>query len=340
MANRRINFAMKELRLGGPGSTSGIPVHGLQELTMSTSFDVERILEIGQLDTYASIEALPQVTLGLTKVLDGYPLLYHLATPEATTNELNNRTLSRCKSFTSYFSDLQSSASGTPLSVVECDNLYVNSLTYNLPVDGNFTEDLELVGNSKIWRTAGFAFDGSFDNTDSPAFGGEVLRRQHVLMGDEASGNSHFPSDIPGMVVVGGAGYIIETANEYNAHLQDITISTSLGREDLFELGRKDPYYRTATFPTEVTCSITVTVGGAFTGDGIEADPDARNVTDQPIYIVLADGTVFDLGNKNSLSSVDGAGAGTGGDNETATYNYANFNKLTVVHPSDPYVGL
>ena len=338
MANKRVIYPLQYLAIGPHGSTTAadyVPVHGVQDMTMNTTFDVERVLELGQLEDYAVIEALPQVSVSATKALDGYPLLYHLATPEATTNTLINRSNSRCNVVASYFKDDQTSSSGTPVAQLVCSGMYVNSVAYNLPVDGNFTEDVELVGNSKVWSTGNFLFQGHFNGGDEPAFG-EILRRQHVKLGDAAAGGSRFPTEIPGMTVVGNVGYNTGDS-EFDVHLQDISISVSLGRDDLFELGRKSPYYRYATFPTEVTCSIGVTAGGAFVGDGINADPDANNISNEPIVINLEDGTVFDLGDKNRLTSTDTSGGGTDGSNVAITYNYSNFNKLDVIHPADPY---
>jgi hypothetical protein len=336
MNNKRVFFPIEALALGPHGSASGIFAHGLQDVGMTTSFDLEQILEMGQIESYAAVEALPQVELTIEKALDGYPLVYHLATPDATTNALSNRTNSRCDVALLIFSDEQTSSSGLPITQVNCSGMYVNALTYNLPVDGNFTESVTLVGNSKIWVSGGMLLTGTFTGDDSPLFG-EILRRQHVIMGAAPTG-SIFPKIIPGMTVANGSGYNVESAGEFVAHLQDINIATSLGRDDLFELGRRDPYYRFATFPTEVTTSIGVTAGGAFAGDGINADPNANNLTDEPIVIKLEDGTVFDLGTKNRLSSVDHAGGGTDGGNVALTYNFVNFNTLTVSHPEDPYV--
>ena len=43
------------------------------------------------------------------------------------------------------------------------------------------------------------------------------------------------------------------------------------------------------------------------------------------IKIVLCDGTTFDLGRRNKLTSVAYAGGDTGGGNATLTYSYQTF---------------
>src|SRR5688572_25722324 len=107
MNNKRVYFLIEALAIGTHGPASGIFAHGLQDVGMTTSFDLEQILEMGQIETYASVEALPQVELTIEKALDGYPLVYHLATPDATTNTLSNRSNSRCDVSLLIFSDEQ-----------------------------------------------------------------------------------------------------------------------------------------------------------------------------------------------------------------------------------------
>ena len=55
------------------------------------------------------------------------------------------------------------------------------------------------------------------------------------------------------------------------------------------------------------------------------------------IKITLRDGTHFDLGNKNKLSSVSYGGGDATGGNVSCSYSYQNFNVLRVIHPEDPH---
>jgi hypothetical protein len=327
----RIIYALAEVAIGPYCSVTGLPVHGVQSVSMNTNFNLEQVFELGQLDIYENIENLPTVEMTIDKVLDGYPLVYHLSTRGATSKSLLNRTNQRADVFVSLFQDTNSSATGTPMVQAYCSGMYVNSLNYTLPVQGNARESVSLTGNDKIWKTSSFAFNGHFDNTDTPASG--TQRRQNVRMG---SGESVFPTNIPGVTVIGGSGYNIQTAGVFGAHIQDVNISCSLGREDLYELGRRKPYYKYATFPTAVNCSITVTAGGSNPGDNINAISDATNLTNEPIKIKLDDGTIFDLGNKNKLQSVSFSGFDATGGNATMTYSFQNFNKLDVTSLSDP----
>ena len=131
----------------------------------------------------------------------------------------------------------------------------------------------------------------------------------------------------------------------FDAHIQNITVSTDLGREEIFELGRKAPYHRYATFPVEVTCEIEVI---AVSGDMVSAIEegiltpgdatgcnDSGNLTDETIRIATCDGTRIYLGKKNKLSSVSYGGGDAGGGNATVTYSYSTFNDFTVMHEAD-----
>ena len=344
MSNNRVFYALESVAIGGHGSASGTPVHGVQSAEMNTSFELEQVFELGQLDLYENIENIPSIDATVEKVLDGYPLIYHLSSQDATSPSLLNRVSKRCDLFFNIFSDEQSSASGQPLNQVYASGMYIDSLDYTLPVEGNATESVSLVGNDKTWITSsgtswaggtGFAFDGHFDGDDSPSANSGVQRRQDVIMGASPTG-SIWPSQIPGLTVTNGSGYNVESNGQLGVHFQDVSISVNLGREDLFELGRRKPYYRFASFPTSVDTTINVNAAGNDPGDLIDADSSQDNLVNEPIMVKLADSTTFDLGTKNKLQSVSTTMGDTGGSNATITYNYQNFNILEVTSNSDP----
>jgi len=334
MPVNRIYYPVHYVAIGAFSSQSGVPIHGAQSVSLNTSFNLEQVFELGQLDIYENIEGIPDVEMTIEKVLDGYPLIYHLATRGATSKTLNNRTNQRADVFLSTFSDALSSSSGAPLAQAYCSGMYVQSLNYTLPVQGQCRESVSLVGNDKTWRTTGFAFNGHFNNNDSPAYGSGTMKRQNVRMGQTGS---VWPTLIPGMTIANGSGFNIDSAAGFGAHVQDTTISTSLNREDLFELGRRKPYYRYANFPVEVSCSINVTCGGAIPYDAVNANSDAiSNLSNEPIVIILDDGTKFDLGTKNKLQSVSFAGGDTGGGVKAMAYQFQNYNFLNITATSDP----
>lgn len=337
MAANRVLYAVESISLGNTSVASGaIPIHGLQTASLTTTFNLQQVFEFGQLDLYDQYENVPNVELTMEKILDGYPLIYHLASQTATDRTLLNRTNQFSSAVISIFSDAQSNASGVPSQQAFVSGLLINSISYSLPVASEIKETVTLVGQDKLWVNSGFFFNGQFNGTDSPAFG--TLRRKDVVMGAAPTG-SIWPTELPGMTAVNGSGYNLLTNNALGAHVQDVTITANLGRTDLFELGRNKQYFRYANFPVAIDTTINVTAAGA--GDDINANSlSTSNVANQPLVIKLADGTVFDLGSKNKMQSTTFSFAPTQGGVATISYNYRNFNILNVTNPSTDPVGL
>ena len=349
MANNRVFYAIQALGIAphdtynpdvsGSFEPSGfVTAHGVQSVGMTTTFNLEQVFELGQLDLYENIEGIPDIELTAQKVLDGYPLLYHMATPEALSPTLIGRSNERCYVALNIYSDTQENASGVPLQTVGMSGMYISALTYTLNVEGNSTEDVTLVGNNKEWFASGlfgaatFFEPVGFDGFDSPPGDGGVQRREDVLMGSGVSG-SLWPTIIPG---IHASGWNIDTDGAFAAHLQTVTISTDLGRTDLFELGRRGPYHRFVSFPIEVTCAIDITTSEGDLVDALADPPGGTNLVDQTIKIYMREGTILDLGTKNKLSSITYGGGDTGGGNVTTTFNMSTFNTLKVTHPQDP----
>lgn len=337
MANKRIYYAIQQVQIAPIGtSPTGYDathvVHGLQSIGVNTRFNLEQVFEIGQLSIYENIEEMPDVEVTTEKVLDGYAIVYHLSTPGVTNPSLSGRSNAKCQVLLTIYDDTKDSASGAPITEVEMSGMFVSSLNYQFPVQGNCTESCTLVGNNKVWRTSPSGSGRFPGNNDSPIGSGGVQRRQDVIFG---SGGSVLPLGVQGVANIGGSGFNIETSGEYGAHIQNIRIQTNLGRENLNELGRKGPYHRFVNFPVEVTTEIECYSG---TGDLIDAHQDDDNLTNEAILIKLREGLTVDLGSRNKLNSVSygGGNAGSQGGNVTVTYSYTTFNDLTVKHPEDP----
>ena len=86
-SNNRIFYACQAVAIGleGAGAASA-PLaaanmaHGVQSVGITTNFNLEQAFELAQIEIYENIEGTPDVEVTLEKVLDGYPLLYHMAT--------------------------------------------------------------------------------------------------------------------------------------------------------------------------------------------------------------------------------------------------------------------
>ncbi len=368
MANR-IYFANQQLAFRRDGGSTWTAAHGVQSVAVTTTFNLEQAFELGQLAIYENIEGVPDIELTATKVLDGYPLLYHLSTSRdsghATAPTLAGRSNAKCVTALGIWPDTADSAGagGAAASTqMECSGMFASSISYSFPTEDNFTEDITLVGNDKGWKSAtttaidcdnpGWAFAaaaGSFgSNDDAPQGTGGVQRRENLAFNSEnardAGGPDYtlLPRQIPG---VSTSGWMRPQNAGNEVHLQSISISTDLGREELFELGTRQPYARVVTFPIEVTCDIEVL---SLSGDMINAFSDgciystdqctgiSDNLQNESIRLATCEGTRIFLGDKNKLASVNYGGGDAGGGNVTVTYSYTTFNDCTVMHPQDP----
>jgi hypothetical protein len=381
MANKRVFYAAKRVGIGPVGSAGGNgtfqQVHGVQSVGMTTSFNLEQTFELGQLAIYENIEGIPDVSIDIEKVLDGYCPVYVLATSISTGSDLatSPSLLGRSKSRADFTlgiykdDDADGIAGGTQASTdaeshVQCSGVFVNSVSYNVGTDGYATESVTLVGQNKVWyghkstAATNAMTAATFSTTDLitaedqplalsiPTSGG-VNRAEDVLFDYDSKG--HYPTSGIGTVLptempgINAQGQNVKTDGVFGAHISNFTANVDLAREDIFELGRRGRYFRFVPFPTEVTCDITITsVSGdliSHTEEGLVDSAHGNNLTDQTIRLHMREGLVVDLGKKNKLASVSVTGGDAGGGNEEITYSYTNFNDFTVYHPQDPRAG-
>jgi hypothetical protein len=376
MPNNRIFYACQAVAIeplyDNAGTLTTMPtgvqaLHGVQSIGLNTTFNLEQVFELGQIHIYENIEGVPDVEVTLEKVLDGFPLMYHVATcgvdqesALSSTSKLSlvARSKQRCNVYLGIFPDTVehiADAGANATAEVQMSGMYISSISYTLPTDGNCKESLTLVGNHKVWNTSKFTsavasqldWSGAVGNLDKPknlqsgtTYGG-IQRRENVDIK-----NSIFPKAIYGVAQNTSAGNAWNsTSLRPNVHFQNISISTDLNRESIQELGRKAPYYRFANFPVEVKCDFEViAVSGDFINAYEEGDVGkfpstnenyGNNTSEETIVIKLHDGTVFDLGTKARLASVNYQGADAGGGNGSMTYSYSTYNSMTVTHPQD-----
>ena len=363
--NQRIFYACQAVSIEQDGDAGALTdanmIHGLQSIGITTNFNLEQAFELGQIEIYENIEGTPDIEVTLEKVLDGYPLIYHLASTGVdgtSASGLSARSKEKCTLrlgiFPEEFNNVDQAQADAEVEV-ECSGMFISSISYTIPVEGSMTESCTLVGNNKRWLTAGQKLTNSavaaFDGNDAPIFGstgggnavsGGIQQREDVLLS-----GSILPTSINGVQGSGYANSLDPSTGENYVHVQNVTISTDFSREDILELGRKTPYYRPANFPIEVTCEIeAITVSGDFVSAYEFGDPDfytainsGDNLSNEPIFILTRNGYAWDLGGKNKLSSISYGGGDAGGGSATVTYSYSNFNSLDVQHRRNGYVG-
>jgi hypothetical protein len=343
-ANNRIFYATQAVALlpqNADGtslySTSWYLPKGLQSVGITTNFALEQVFQLGQIELYDQTEDVPEVEVTMNKVLDGTAPLYLLCMggsagiAGANGKELPAVANNRVNFRLGIFADSNSAATGTPQNFVDCSGMYLSSVSYAFPVDGNATEDVTLVGNNKYWNSGSlFATSTAMYSTGSGSSPSTV--RRYSL--DFSSGNTILPTGAGGIPIPSGR-------TEQRPYLQNISISTDLGREAVNELGRMAPYFRYVNFPVEVTSEFEVV---AADGDQIDASDFSdksgcgqsyKNLTEKPIKINICgsgagDSLTIDLGSKNKLTSVNYTGGDSGGGNATITYSFQSFNKFVV----------
>lgn len=353
MPNNRIFYAVQAVKIKPCQVTNNVATYGterilrgLQSVGITTNFNLEQIYQLGQLELYDNVEEVPDIEVTLNKVLDGRRPLYCIAN-DGSGDTANNLTLTqisdrRCDLSLGIWPDTAVGTSGAATYYVVCTGMYVSSVTYNLTGDGNFTEDLTLVGNHKKWNASPAAGHSGITNftagvTDSGDENKRVAKRWAI---DTA--NTTVPNQVAGVAATGGR--TLATAQASGVHFNSMTLTCNLGREAINELGRRSPYYRYINFPVEVTAEIEVT---ATQGDNVDADDFATatgcsaaasgNLYNGTIKAVICDTNtgnqpayIIDLGDKNKLTSVNYTGGDTGGGNVTMTYSFQTFNSFKV----------
>src|SRR5690606_31599233 len=200
MANNRIYFAVEQFGIKGDGEASYNVIHGFQSAGLTTSFNQENYQSWGQLEPYEIIEDIPVIELTANKTLDGYPLIFHEATVQATSPDIAGRSTTKCLIAISYFDETQDRAEGTRSSQVEISGAFPTSLRYSFPVAAPFTEEVGFEANNKIWHNDPrmvqtppwdlVNFNGAFANLDSPIGSGGVNRRENLIFDyDSGLGN-------------------------------------------------------------------------------------------------------------------------------------------------------
>ena len=338
--NNRIFYACQAVEINGPSGTASTTnatydvVQGLQSVGMTTNFNLEPIYQLGQLELYDNYEEIPEVEISLNKVLDSRMTIYGMAMGTGALVDLANN---RCGVKLKLFSDNDSSNSGTPVAQVECLPSYLSSVTYSFPTEGNFTEEATLVSNDKVWA-ASFtqtASENRITGVKADVAGLGISRRGLIrnLVLPTVANDASITGSLSGGIPAG-------------MKVQSMNISMNLGRESIFRLGQRTPYYRYVNFPVEVTCEIETVAGdGDLVGVAGSTDTACANpkaLTNKRISIELCDGMKIDLGDKCKLTSVNYAGGDTGGGNATVTYSYQTFNTFTYSAPTgvDTYVSI
>lgn len=312
---------------------------GIQSVGFSTSVAFEPMFQMGQTEVYGRMESQsPEVECTISKAIDGGQPLYttllggHTVANNKLPVELSDNEV---ELELGVYAESVPYASGAVQSAIYCSGMYVSNVSITLPLDGVATEEVTLIGDHKEWRASASTAIGSNIGNDS-------TERGWIGSGTAPTAYQRWKfkkdaSDLP----YGVDGW----------PLQSVTVTMSMGREAIQELGTRGKYCRYATFPFEVTSEFEV-IGGKAVAVGASdtalvednynfvnnfemgCSPDIEGgFEDQTIKIVVCDEASagdleIDLGTKNRVTSVNHAGGDTGGGNVTLTYSFQNYNFL------------
>ena len=303
--SNRIFYASQSIAVATGGAGPGTVVQGATSVSLATSFSLDKMYQLGHISVYDQIVNAPEVEVTIAKNLDGNDTIYKLATGGgtlvATSAAAPTLTLA-------IGSDTDAQLVANSSASVVMTGCFLKSVKYDMQVEGAFTEECSFVGSSKtVTATAG---------TSPATSGAKVLSRRNFKL------NGTLPSEVSGK------------------NLQSVSISADLGREAMYKLGQFTPFFRAVQFPLEITCEIAVL---ATANDGVlltQSDMNGCTVAGVPsgqqITIILCEASggtdkyTFNLGDKNTLQSVNYSGGDTGGGNVTITYSYTTANTLTI----------
>ena len=216
-------------------------------------------------------------------------------------------------------------------------NPIISGLVYNqlvaIQTGLNFTSGTDLAGQWADWDCTVLPPEVAGINNPYPT-GGYVT----------SSYTGSTPYLLPGI------NPVFTDSGNVRAHLRNVNISVNLNRETFTELGRKNPYFRSPQFPTEVTSEIEII---ATSGDLISATEfgvlstnawettsgcgqDGGNTpSGRTIRVAMCEGLRVYAGFRNKLASVNYTGGDATGGHVTVSYTYHTFNDFTVMHSGE-----
>ncbi len=286
--SNRIFYAVQTVDINGVNT-------GFQTVSVNASVDFEQVFELGCLEVYENLEGVPNVEISAERAFPatGSTLYGAFGGTAAEASEAVAAVAVYRPEVNMQVADDNVTPYVTQ-GFVKATGCYVSSWSCNFPVDGFATENCTVVGNALSWT--GGAGRGVGDSCQTGCTSGLVVRRQDVT----------------------GYG---------GRRLQNVSYSVDIGREDLFELSSKSPYFRAATFPIEVTSDWEFLATTAMESDALtftaSQNSDVTSCTTKPFFSGL-----IEIGDKARLTSTNYSGGDAGGGNATVAYSYVTYNQL------------
>lgn len=295
----------------------GNPLAGVQNLSVRTSNDTHVVDNFGSLDIAGVYADNPTSTITLSRVINAsadirYPTNseLHEVLPSITTN---GKYL--CLFIGDDTKDIAGNTAGTS---IKYNNIVYNRYTYNFVVDGNFTEDIEIISNEKIIGNN----DCDITSMESlPTGSGIDLARRQMFSSSYNLGEK-FPA---------------------SGNLQTLTIDIPFNIQTVQEFGKpisdNTKKYRYATMPVEITVEATIQYTPSnsndeydnygFSSSGVSCNSGGNLPTTDSLSFGFCSGINFQIDNC-ILNSVNYDGGGTDGSYVQFTYSYSCYNQFKI----------
>lgn len=318
--NNRIFYACQGVEIDNEA------VEGVTSVSLNTSIDFEQVFQFGVLEIFENIEGVASADLTIEKfIASGLNTVsigafacasnpntkkgnWGVVPPSGASDALNKMALCRSDYKIFVLPETHTSLKDSPSAVGASYLLSSGNITeYSISqeIEGPATESITISSLRTVAQADTMTNDATFRDEASASIG--VARRQD---------------------------FVHQLGNTFQSGIQSISYSVSLGSEDLFELGRKQPYARVATFPAEVSLAVTfLPTSGFLSPQILGLNPTAaelnKDIT-KPSGCLTKFGPVAVSGDKFRLISTSFGGGDAGGGNATVTQNYQTFNSLAV----------
>ena len=290
---------------------------GLQSASSTTTFNLEEVFQLGQVEVYEQSERQPDVEMTLNKILDGSKPLFFMLTDPAANNDIVARTADfKADISLQIYSDTKFRATGAPLSIMTVSGAVLSSYSLSYPADGAVTEDATVIANDKIW--------GTLENLSGVTVGNGGTRTLVNLGDHQDGGHPDAPEGLPSGVfghdgltsalVEGGASEIAGPPDRFGV----IVVGSGIQRREEIDIRRSVLPDDIPGITTFVSSGINASfVNGGFGAQGpgtasaneqLVGDANTDNIVEHiqsiTVSIDLGRSDIFELGTKRPFARV------------------------------------
>ena len=314
----------------------GTYLDNVQTVGIDSSIPTQEMFDNGRSQLFRQFEQKPEVSITIERqIKEGFVPFYTPASASTYSNSyiLKDGNIGSCGwdgGLKTYLIEISYCDDSDLSSATDIDNLKFKyciptEISYSLGVDVNWTESVSLVTHNFIKEVS-----------ESVPLGGDsgTLMRRSFL--DTQNSKFLLPTEVEAAIKV------VEDGTDVRL-IQSIEIATSFSHEEMSDTGKwrgsnqaanptEQNKWKFVQVPLETTCSITAVVRKSLQQDIRIKDTNftaTAGKCDRQIRIIASSGSnklVWDLGDKNYLTSVSFSGGDTGGGNLEATFSYANKN--------------